>query len=212
MHLTEADIILYIENKADNAARDGLEAHIGDCAECANQFAAISQLRHVLEEENTLSIDPHTRQHVEGLVQTERTGFSPGRFFYPPVRIAFAVVALAAIGVVAYLSLHEKPEPLPSQFRSGEPSGTITILEPADGSVLEKGAVTFRWQRAAGEGYRFQLADEAGTPLWTVFVRDTAVVLPTEVVLIDGKTYLWSVQSPLGTRSKRHAFRYGSSP
>lgn len=212
MHVTEADIILYIENNADNDARATMEAHIGDCAECANQFAAIVQLRHVLDEENTLSIDPRTLQRVEGLVRTERGGFAPGRFFRPPVRIAFAGVVTVAIGAVVYLSLQERPEPRPSQFRSEEVTEEISIVEPADGFVLEKGVVTFRWHRATGEGYRFQLADEAGTPLWTVFVRDTAIALPAEVVLIEGKTYLWSVQSPLGARSKRHAFQYGSSP
>lgn len=212
MHLTEADIILYLENRTGADERAAMEAHIGDCAECANQFAAVAQLQHVLAEETPLSIDAHTQRRVERLVPAQRTRVPFLQLFRPPARMAFAVISVAAIGIVAYFSLRESPDSVPSQFRSTESDEGIAVVYPPDGVVLEKGAVLFRWRYASDEGYRFQLMDEAGKPLWTAFVPDTFVTLPSHVVIVEGKSYLWSVQSPLGTRSKRHVFRYGSPP
>lgn len=210
MHLTEADIILYLENRTGADERAAVEAHIGRCAECANQFAAVAELKHVLAEEIPLSIDTHTQRRVERLVPAQRTKAS--FLFHPPAKLAFAVVSVAVIGIVAYFSLRESPERVPSQFRSTESADGIVVVYPPDGVVLEKGAVLFRWRYASDEGYRFQLMDETGRPLWTAFVPDTIVTLPSDVVLVEGKSYLWSVQSPLGARSKRHVFRYGSPP
>lgn len=66
MHLTEADIILYLENRTGADERAAIEAHIGDCSECANQFAAIAQLQHVLAEENPLSL-MHARRDASNV-------------------------------------------------------------------------------------------------------------------------------------------------
>jgi hypothetical protein len=68
------------------------------------------------------------------------------------------------------------------------------------------------WRPSSPAGYRFRLFAENGVPLWSAFVRDTTLTLPSSVVLESGKNYLWSIEVPftdsITERPTFHAFSF----
>mgnify|MGYP000170982352 CR=1 FL=1 len=204
MHLTEAEIILYIENKLGVDERTRIETHIGGCAACASQFAAIAQIPSILSKDVPLHVDRKTRQRVMQLVQSERRKFLRlFDFLNPPARFALAGLAAAAILATSYIYFFTKHHPVPSQFRSGEETATIENISPQDHAVVRETPVRFVWRSSSPVGYRFQLFSENGVPLWSAFVADTTLILPPTVVLQLRKTYLWSVETPLTNATGR---------
>jgi hypothetical protein len=213
MHLTEAEIILYIENKISVDERTRVEAHIGGCAACASQFAAIAHIPSVLSKEVPLRVDRKTRQRVMQLVPSERRGFlGLFNFLNPPARLALAGLAAVAILATSYMYFLTKHLPTPAQFRSGEETATIENVSPQDHAVVRETPVRFVWRSSSPAGYRLRLFAGNGVPLWSAFVRDTTLTLPSSVVLEPGKNYLWSIEVPFTDstteRPTFHAFSF----
>jgi hypothetical protein len=213
MHLTEAEFILYIENRLEGDERTRVETHIGGCAACASQFAAIAQIPAVLSKEVPLRVDRKTRQRVMQLVPSGRRGFMRlFNFLNPPARFALAGLAAVAILVTSYMYFLKKHLPAPSQFRSGQETATIENISPQDHAVVHETPVRFTWRSTSPAGYRFRLFAENGVPLWSAFVRDTTLTLPSSVVLESGKNYLWSIEVPftdsITERPTFHAFSF----
>jgi len=214
VHLTESDILLYVENKLPAEDRRNLEQHVGRCDNCARQFATLVRLPHVLKEGIPIQVGRATLNEAAALVgggkQTSGWTF---RIFSSPFRAALAGVSVLAITLTTYLLI---PRPEPAQFRSTDSSVPMLKLFPHDGARITGPHPEFRWSPVARSSvYKFSLMDENGVSVWNWDVRDTSLLLPSPVVLIPGKTYLWRVESFLANksleRSALHVFTYAPS-
>ncbi|MBM2846873.1 MAG: hypothetical protein HW407_2185 [Bacteroidetes bacterium] len=214
MHLTEIEILLYVENKLPPEDRQELEAHVGRCDECARQFASLARLPDTLSENVPFEVNEAVLKEAVGLVGGKAWGRSWNfGFFNPPFRVAFAGVSVLAVALTTYLLV---PRHEPSQFRSAETAAPMLRLFPSDGAKVADTHPAFRWSSTVkSSAYKFTLMDENGVSIWNWDVRDTAVSLPSTIVLIPGKTYLWRVESFLADksleRSALHVFTYAPS-
>lgn len=214
MHVVETDILLYIENRLPREGRQKLEAHVGRCDECAKQFASLARLPYALKESVPFELDESVLQKAVDIVGGKQSVRSWNfRFFNSPFRAAFAGLSILAVVLTTYLLV---PRHVPSQFRSTETATPMLRLFPSDGAKVGDTHPVFRWSSAVkSSAYKFSLMDENGVIVWIWDVRDTAVSLPSTVVLIPGKTYLWRVESFLADktleRSALHVFTYAPS-
>lgn len=214
MHLTEIDILLYVDNKLPPEDRQELEAHVGRCDDCARQFATLARLPDTLKESVPFEVNEAVLKEAVGLVGGKAWGRSWNfRFFKPPFRVAFAGLSVLAVALTTYLLVPHKE---PSQFRSIDTTTPMLTLFPPDGAKVDAPHPAFRWSSALkSSAYKFTLMDGNGVSIWNWDVRDTAVSLPSSVVLIPGKTYLWRVESFLADksleRSALHVFTYAPS-
>jgi hypothetical protein len=211
MHLTETEILLYLEGQLGPPARSRVECHVGRCTECASTFAGLSHLAAVIEEDIPMRVDEAAyRKAKEIIPQKKQSQWRRAQFFSTPYRIALAGIVLAVIGLTTYIiSFH--PEPV--HYRSVEDRVPSLYLSPADGATITAVKPVFRWNRLPSSPvYEMSLMNEQGVIIWSNDVRDTVVALPTNVVLVRGKTYLWRVESFVADkrleRSALHAFTY----
>ena len=214
MHVLETDILLYIDDKLPAGDRLTLERHVGRCNDCASRFATLVRLPQVLNESIPIQIDNEVLVSAVEIVrvkeQVKRWHF---RFFDSPLRIAFGGAAVAVIVLTTYLLA---PKHEPAQFRSTDTATPLLRLFPPDGAKVAGPHPVFHWSSVARSSvYNFSLMDERGVSVWNWDVRDTSLVLPSTVVLLPGKTYLWRVESFLADksleRSALHVFTYAPS-
>jgi len=214
VHVTESDILLYVEDKLPAEDRQNLEQHVGRCNDCARQFATLVRLPHVLKESIPIRVDRATLNEAAALVGSEKqtSGWTFRAFAYP-LRTGLAGVSVAVIALTVYLLI---PRPEPAQFRSTDSSVPMLKLFPPDGATMSEPRPEFHWSSVARSAvYKFSLMDQNGVSVWNWDVRDTSLLLPSTVVLLPGKTYLWRVESFLADRSLErsalHVFTYAPS-
>ena len=214
MHVTESDILLYLDDKLPAEDKQKLEQHVGRCNECAGQFATLVRLPHVLKESIPIKVDEETLNKAIKLVKrAEPTIGWTFRVFAHPFRTALAGVSVVTIALAVYLLI---PRPEPAQFRSTDSSVPMLKLFPPDGATMSEPHLEFHWSSVARSAvYKFSLMDRNGVSVWNWDVRDTSLLLPSTVVLLPGKTYLWRVESFLADRSLErsalHVFTYAPS-
>ncbi len=211
MHVTEVEILLYIEDKLPPEDRKKLEAHVSRCDDCIAQFSAFARLSDVLGETIQVGISAAAFKRAVAVVASQKStgGWSFGHVV-SPLRVSLAT--LVVIGIVWTTYILVSPQQA-SEFRSTENSLTRFTLSPPDGAELNESTPTFHWTPVARTSvYNFNLMNESGVTVWNWDVRDTMVILPSSVVLLPGKTYLWRVESFLADktheRSALHVFTY----
>ncbi len=214
MHVTDDNILLYLEDELSQLDRVQLEAHVGRCNDCATQFAALARLPDALKRNVPVQLSNEVLKRAIGIVGGRESGSRwTFRFFNSPLRLAFAGVSVLAVALTTYLLI---PRPEPLQFRSTDATTPMLSLFPLDGATVRAKSPVFQWSAVVrSSAYKFSLMDENGVSVWNWDIRDTSLVLPSTVVLIPGKTYLWRVESFLADktleRSALHVFTYAPS-
>ena len=103
MHATEADILLYLENKLSPENTEEMKGHFSHCHQCREQLVAILRLPSVIE-----SPDVH---RIEGrvLAQAQQLGASTKRAL---IRFSFSPFGKLALAAMVFLAL---------RYRKGAP-------------------------------------------------------------------------------------------
>ena len=196
MHINEADIVRFAEDKLDQKSRLNVEQHLSDCSFCSEQLAAV--LRPLTPTDETLPALEH-KAFERAVALVRRKPHHLFGIFIPRYAVAFAGILAAFVGL-AYFFYPRTDDP--SRFRSKEPSAPNMVLLPADGETL-RSPVVFRWSKAEKSiGSHFILYRESGTVIWESPVTDTTVSLPSSVVLEAGKKYFWAVETVFPDQSK----------
>ncbi len=205
MHVSEADIILYLEAKLLPAERERVETHVGRCKHCAHVFSTVARMPHLLEQDTPVEADVTAFITRASEIVPRRMSSNGWRLFFSPLRVSFATLSLVCVAALGYFLF----SPERSQYRSTDlPPAPLTMFPP-DGALITDSAPTFRWTNIApSSAYTFTLMDEGGSPLWKTDTRDTALALPPSVVLVSGKTYLWKVETLLADQSRERPALY----
>lgn len=209
MHLTEADIVLFLEKKLTLNERKSVEAHLADCAGCISQLAAISRLTRELEGSTSPPVPKEALHQAEGIVKRGVAGNPAWWFRVPSIRFALGGMAVVVAGLIVILQV-DNPEV--SRFRSSTHEPSPQLLDPDDGSNVQP-ENAFRW-RAMPEAiaYRFTLHDHVGLKKWETVLSETTITLPGNLNLKAGDRYFWQVESLFPDqstqRSHLNAFTY----
>ena len=209
MHTTEADILLYLENKLNAASAEEIKTHFSICGHCREQLVAILRLPAVIESGEAPPLDTEVYARALKLGAQKRSTLF--RFSLPPLgKLALAALAFIAAGI-SYFFLTQTPTP--SRFRDRAPATQAFTMHPPEGGVVKQSIPTFSWSAMKNSvGYQLTLYRDNGTMLWQGTSRDTSLISPADIALLRGKTYLWKVAAFYPDRSnyesKLNAFVY----
>lgn len=166
-HLSTEDAASYIDGTLPDGARAGVERHLAECDSCREEVAASSRLI------ATLPALPRRRL--------------PWRFVLP--------IAAGILAVVVLRRPASHTDVAPVQER-GTPSDAsrITLVSPTPDATLALGASRFVWHPISSSiGYRIVIKDASGAPVWSGDAADTVLVIPAELRLRPGESYVWRV-------------------
>ena len=198
MHAKETDILLYLENKLSAASSEEMKSHFSVCDQCREELVAILRLPAVIESGEAPPLDPRVHARAQQLVAPKRSSLL--RFSMSPFgKLSFATLVLIAAGVTYFFVAESPPQ---SRFRDRAPVPLAFSMHPSEGAVVKQTPAMFSWSRMRNSvGYSIALYRENGTMLWQGTSKDTTFVLPAEVALQPGKTYLWKVEGFFPDRS-----------
>lgn len=223
MHLSEADIILYLQEKVPVSRRADFEKHLAGCTECSEQLAAIYRLPRHIAKSQGFRIDRDTRRRAEELVsgrQERMVVRRPWTLQLLPSRKLALAISLVSVGAVAvYLAVTPSPEP-PTRYRSAGELKDLPLVSPADGSQVSERQPGFIWASIPQAAfYRVTIFRENGTILWYGSSRDTILTeltpnkeSPEKFSFEPSQRYFWRVEAVFDDastlRSRLHVFTY----
>jgi hypothetical protein len=166
-HLSIDDAASFVDGTLPDEARAGVERHLAECDSCREEVAASSRLLATLP--------------------------APVRRRFP-WRLALPLAA-GILAVVVLRRPAQRTDVAPARERGAPTDAShIVLVAPAPDAALASDASRFVWHPMAGSiGYRMVIKDASGAPVWSGDAADTVLVLPAEVHLRAGESYVWRV-------------------
>lgn len=187
----EARLASFVEGKLPAAARDGLEAHLADCAFCLGQVGFLSRAA-------KLGPPPAVPVHLLAAARGER-----GRLLVPfrPARLLAATAGL----VLALLAGTHGPGSRgvggpgledgaagPSHEVRTVPGAAASprLLVPAEGAILPRSGLELGWRETPDAlFYTVQVVDADGDVVWEGRTEGTRLAVPPTAPLAPGRPY-----------------------
>jgi hypothetical protein len=170
--------------------------HLGNCAECSNDFIAILELKRA-----TNSLESDIQQwHTEGkreirerLPPHVQKALRPKRW---QVASILAGCSIALLGL--FLLLHFPPTTSqPSEIIRENQRFKIDLLRPPNDSVLRKDGLIFQWKyNEHADSYILEIFDESLSRIWKSEVITVDKTMPPSDILEmlkNGSKYYWMV-------------------
>ncbi len=174
-HLSGAELAAYLDGKLEEGEKRRVQSHLADCDSCREEVVELTALFHA---------DTRRRRWTVGVP-------------------AAAVAAIAAVLLLSPLVQDGRDGPGERMRGSEWASEREAVLEvealaPAPGVMVTPDSIRFSWEGLEPDAtYRLTLTDEGGDPLWVHETSGTTVLLPQDVGLQPGGTYLWFVDALL---------------
>ena len=74
----------------------------------------------------------------------------------------------------------------------------VAVIVPEDGASVRRTDLSFVWRSVEADArYRFTLTNVLGEDIWSVDTADTVLIVPDDVSLQPGESYLWYVDALL---------------
>ena len=169
-HLNEDQVAGYLDRSLSAGQRELVEGHLADCPECREEIKIAA-----------------------GLIRSGRQL----KIWYWGSSIA---AAAAVILLVAGPFLRSEPGAPTLRGISGPDAGVraISAVAPQSGASVNRENLKFVWASIEPDiNYRFTLTDLLGEEIWQADIADTAVVLPSDITLVPGESYVWLVDALL---------------
>jgi hypothetical protein len=166
-HLSTDDAASYIDGTLTDEVRADVERHLADCDSCREEVAASTRLLATLPA-------PAGRR-------------LPWRLLVP--------IAAGILVAVVLVRPTSRTDVAPAQERGAPGDAShIELVAPAPDATLGAGTSRFVWHPiVASIGYRVVIKDASGAPVWNGDVADTVLVIPAELRLRAGESYVWRV-------------------
>ncbi len=186
-------IAAWFEARLENVRQESLRGHLADCGYCRGRLGMLARLR---------NDDPLPRVASDVIAGAKRLASGTARTRRWAPAWAAAAVAAIAFGVLTFQSVMLNPPPVAVEGEAPQVRGIEVdvaaprILSPAADSVVEPGALEFRWSPVAGSLYYelFVLSD-AGDLLVHERVDDTRWRAPSALGLEPGAEYYVHVEA-----------------
>lgn len=187
-HLLAEEVAAYLDRGVSATERQRLEAHLGRCAECRDELAAVRYL---------------------GSARGRR------RAWYVLLPAAAAAAIVLAVGLPGAPSSPGDVLRSGDRLGTAERIRQFTAVQPTAAATVHPDSVRFVWASAGHDAsYRLTLASPAGDTIWTISTGDTTVALAPDVALDRGKSYFWYVDAilPDGSTATTGAQQFGTIP
>jgi putative zinc finger protein len=166
-HPDPHEVTAYLSGTADRAARARFEAHLADCADCAEELVAVRRL--------------HRRPPPMS------------RRFAVAGAAAAAVIAVALVGH----RVGGPPVPTTPPVRGDGSAAAVTTVSPQEGAAIEPSQTFAWRPVAGATSYRISITLADGDSVWAASVADTAVRAPEQALTGGSGTYFWYVDALL---------------
>lgn len=212
MHISENEILLYLEGKLSETEKSGYEKHFGRCSECTAKLTEIYSFNEEIKKTENPEV-PDTYFEKARLFGLNRTGdISINKAAAPSLAFALSVLLVSAVAVLFYLSTRQ-PGNVQTQYRGEKAIGYSMKLFPADGSVLASDHLNFSWSKISNAiEYKMTIYDLKGNMIFKRSVQDTILNFKSGNHIIPGNTYLWNIKVFLpdgrAIKSGIHSFKY----
>ena len=197
MHLTENEIVFYLEGGYSASEAERIENHLADCPDCCTALAEINYLSVNYQKVSDEALNPELINKAKQLVEPSLDKEKSTKLFRNAYfKYAFSIVVIIAVSVISYFIFTKKVPN--SVYRSAEESKNISTISPQNNALLAIDELKFSWHPVPKSiSYKFILYNENGTTLWQSYLQDTLINVPPSVILAKGNTYLWIVETIL---------------
>ena len=166
-HPDPHEVTAYLSGSADPAARARIEAHIADCADCAEELVAVRRLH--------------------------RGPPAVSRRFAVAGAAAAAVIAVVLVGQ----RVGSPAGPTTPPVRGDGSAPAVTTVSPPEGATIEASPTFTWRPVAGASAYRISITRADGDSVWAASVSDTAVRAPEGTLTQGSGTYFWYVDALL---------------
>lgn len=215
MHLTENDILLYLEGKTSKERKKDIETHFSECADCTSLLSELYSLKKEVDLVAPQELDSRTWEKALRLVPPpkKKTAFLLSRpklyFIYSATLF---IITLASVLYIYHGNTHEI---LIRKYRGNNLTGNAIHLFPGDNSSIHTVPFTFRWNPVkTAVQYSVDVFDISGNMVMNEMSADTVLHIATATFLQPGKTYLWKVEAfyPDGRSKSSSVYSFKYSP
>jgi hypothetical protein len=194
VHLSDNEILLYLERKTPHQRVAEIENHLAECQECSSALAEIYLLTH--REEDVPAVDPKYFEKalsiVKGAPRVKKNSRSPRA--RPALVFAVSAALVALVIFVFYYS--PGPGTVNVMGYRGSSASAELRLYPPDGAIVHAHGTDLTWNRVpAAREYKITISDINGYPVYSGSLSDTNVSLGGIGHFTPGKTYIWEVKA-----------------
>lgn len=196
MHLTENEILLYLEGKTSKQRKNEIEAHLSECSECTSILSELFSLKKKVDQIEVPDLDNETYKKALNLFSSSSRTDNPG-LFKPRLSLVFSIaVALIALSFVFYLYRGDTPKVETRKYRGSDSFGNAIHLYPGENTSINSPTVSLKWNKVKNAmQYRVNVFDKNGNIVFNKVSADTAIHFNSQKLLSSGKTYLWRVEA-----------------
>jgi hypothetical protein len=212
MHLTEKQILLYLDNKILPGEKKVIENHLSKCGECSFQLANTYKLLKKVQKSKTPEPGKEYFERAKNLVpyindESLRKGNRPRAL------IVFSAATAAAVVIIIFFNLINPGADTQNLYRSNKIIGDRVILFPPDNSVITTDSFTVNWIKVLNAtAYNVSIYSNDGELLVNKVSADTMINLGSSNNFILGEDYLWKLEALLPDgrtiKSPVYSFKY----
>lgn len=192
-HLTEADILLFLENNISDEEQPKYERHLAECDICRERLVEIYQLEDRLSSSQPPNIEPETLDKAKKLIQEDKSDNYALNLFQ---RFSTAAIFLIAVLLTLWVWRGDEFMNPKDEFRSGDTSTLVQPLTPEDGTSILYHDSEFTWKPVENAAYyRLVIFSDNGVELWSQQVKSTEKALPANISMEPESHYLWKVEA-----------------
>jgi hypothetical protein len=168
-HITDDQLAGYLDRSLSSGAREQVEGHLADCAECRAEVLATARLL--------------------------RSKKSRKQWYVGSSLVAAAAVVLL---VVANPFSTSTPGEAALRGPLDPGNQLISAVGPEDDATIGRDGLTFVWSAIEPDArYHITLTNARGDDLWRDETTDTSMTVPASVNLVPGESYFWYVDALL---------------
>jgi|GEM_PF-5827321 len=196
MHLTENEILLYLEGKTSKQRKNEIEAHLSECSECTSILSELFSLKKEVDQKKVPDLDNRTYIKALNLFNSSSKTDNP-RLFKPKLSLVYSIViVLTALSFMFYLYRSDTPKIKTREYRGSDSFGNAIHLYPGENTSINSSTVSLKWSKVKNAmRYRVNVFDENGNIVLNKVSTDTAIHFNSQMLLSSGKTYLWRVEA-----------------
>lgn len=219
MHLTQNEILLYLENKTSRDEHEKVEVHLSNCKDCVSALSDTYKLLHDIDDIEDVPLKSETLEKAKKIVRHREYSFErkKGR-----IKLVFGTAVLTIVfisAIVFYMGNEEVINDPEAKYRNKTGFNKRTVDQqvyfPPDNFIITSESFSLKWMKSANAvEYRLNIFDDRGEKLLDVSTSDSAIIPGDFIKMIPGKEYLWNLETilPDGRKLKSSVFSFRYSP
>lgn len=215
-HISDVDLILYLENKLSEKQIRDTELHLAECDNCLANLANIHNLqKQISSDTSSPAINFEMLERAKNFVNKKEEKIRTDWISAPSLNFAATISAIVVFGIfVTAINFSSRTlHKVPGAFRSLDTTHTFAMIHPEDGEILSNNHPIFSWDHVDNAAsYQLRIFLENGSLYWQTNLTDTSLILPSNVILVPGSRYLWQVEGLMPDErtihSKLESFTY----